>query len=59
MRHHLQVKTNKVTFKFKPVAKLAVELDNKFIFFLSVVSSFNVGPQIIEPPQPATLPTPC
>lgn len=38
------------------VAKKAMEFDDELIFFLSKVSSLQVRPQVIDPPEAAALP---
>lgn len=39
------------------VTKKAMEFDNKFIFFLGEVSTFEVRPQVIDPPKTTTFAT--
>lgn len=47
----------KLKFEDLLVAKEAMEFDDEFIFIFSEIASFEVRPQVINPPEAATLAT--
>ena len=40
------------------VSEQAMELDDEFIFLLCEVAALEVGPEVVDPPEPAALPAP-